>query len=157
MARRLSSYRLAAFGVVIRLRRMTTPQASLTAPDAEEITALARAAITALPQPYRAAAEQVALRIEDFASDQMLAELGCESPFELTGLYEGLPLTEKSVADQPLQPDMIWLFRRPILDEWIERGNVTLQELVTHVLVHELAHHFGWSDDEIGAIDPWWE
>ena len=136
---------------------MITPPAHLTAPDSAEIEALARAAISDLPLPYREAAAQVALRIEDFASDQMLAELGCESPFELTGLYEGLPLTEKSVSDQPLQPDMIWLFRRPILDEWIERGNVSLQELVAHVLVHELAHHFGWSDEEIGAIDPWWE
>lgn len=136
---------------------MTTPHAALTAPDADEINALALAAIAALPQPYRVAAEQIALRIEDFASDQMLAELGCESPFELTGLYEGIPLTEKSVSDQVLQPDVIWLFRRPILDEWIERGTVTLAALVTHVLVHELAHHFGWSDDEIGAIDRWWE
>ncbi len=136
---------------------MTTPHASLTAPDADEIEALARAAIADLPHPYRLAATQVALRIEDFASDDMLAELGVESPFELTGLYDGIPLTEKSVSDQPLQPDMIWLFRRAILDEWVERGNVTLQELISHVLVHELAHHFGWSDEEIAAIDPWWE
>ncbi len=136
---------------------MTTPHAALTAPDADQIEALARAAIAALPPPYRMAADQIALRIEDFASDQMLAELGCESPFELTGLYDGIPLTEKSVSDQPLQPDMIWLFRRPILDEWVERGTVTLQELVTHVLIHELAHHFGWSDAEIAAIDRWWE
>ena len=75
----------------------------------------------------------------------------------MTGLYDGTPLTEKSVSDQPLQPDLIWLFRRPILDEWVERGNVTLQELVAHVLIHELAHHFGWSDAEIAAIDRWWE
>ncbi len=136
---------------------MTKPHASLTAPDGAEIEALARAAIADLPQPYRIAAQHVALRIEDFASDDMLAELGVESPFELTGLYDGIPLTEKSVLDQVLQPDMIWLFRRPILDEWVERGNVSLQELVSHVLVHELAHHFGWSDAEIGAIDPWWE
>ena len=136
---------------------MTTPHASLTAPDADEIAALADAAIAVLPLPYRMAAGHVALRIEDFASDAMLAELGLESPFELTGLYDGIPLTEKSVSDQPLQPDLIWLFRRPILDEWVERGNVTLQELVAHVLIHELAHHFGWSDAEIAAIDRWWE
>ncbi len=136
---------------------MITLHASTVAPDADQIEALARAAIAELPQAYRLAAEQITLRIEEFASDTMLAELGCESPFELTGLYEGIPLTEKSVSDQPLQPDMIWLFRRPILDEWIERGTVTLQALVTHVLVHELAHHFGWSDAEIGAIDAWWE
>jgi predicted Zn-dependent protease with MMP-like domain len=75
----------------------------------------------------------------------------------LTGLYEGTPLTEKSVMDQPLGPDVIWLFRRPILDEWLDRGNVSLGELVAHVLIHELAHHFGWSDADIAAIDPWWE
>jgi hypothetical protein len=73
------------------------------------------------------------------------------------GLYDGVPLTEKSVSDQPQQPDAIWLFRRPILDEWADRGNVTLAELVSHVMVHELAHHFGWSDDDIARIDPWWE
>ena len=136
---------------------MTLPHANMTAPDADQIEALALAAIAELPLPYRRAAQHVALRIEDFASDAVLAELGCESPFELTGLYDGIPLTEKSVSDQPLQPDMIWLFSRAILDEWVERGNVTLQELVAHVLVHELAHHFGWSDAEIAAIDPWWE
>jgi predicted Zn-dependent protease with MMP-like domain len=66
-------------------------------------------------------------------------------------------LTEKSVFDTPEAPDIIWLFRRPILDEWAARGDVGLAELVGHVLVHELAHHFGWSDGDIAAIDPWWE
>ena len=84
-------------------------------------------------------------------------DMGVEDPFEITGLYDGIPLTEKSVTDQPGQPDTIWLFRRPILDEWSDRGNVSLGEMVTHVLVHELAHHFGWSDDDIAQIDPWWE
>lgn len=87
----------------------------------------------------------------------MLAGLGIEDPFELTGLYDGIPLTEKSVMDQPMGPDTVWLFRRAILDEWVDRGNVTLRELVAHVTVHEFAHHFGWSDDDIAAIDPWWE
>ena len=87
----------------------------------------------------------------------MLDELGIDDPFELTGLYDGMPLTEKSVMDQFPRADMIWLFRRAILDEWIERGNVDLRDLVAHVLVHELAHHFGWSDDDIAAIDRWWE
>ena len=63
----------------------------------------------------------------------------------------------KSSADQPQQPDTIWLFRRPILDEWADRGDEMLGHLVAHVLVHELAHHFGWSDDDIAAIDRWWE
>jgi predicted Zn-dependent protease with MMP-like domain len=133
------------------------PRPALTPPDLAEIEALARDAIARLPAPYRAAAAAVALRVEDFASDDQLDEVGAEDPFELTGLYEGTPLTEKSVADQPTRPDAIWLFRRPILDEWCERGDVPLGDIVAHVLIHELAHHFGWSDDEIAAIDPWWE
>ena len=102
-------------------------------------------------------ARQVLLRVEDFAPDDLLDEMDIESPFELTGLYDGIPLTEKSVMDQPSAPDVIWLFRRAILDEWAERGNVTLGDLVAHILVHELAHHFGWSDDDIARIDRWWE
>ena len=127
------------------------------APDAEMIEALAQSAIAALPEPYRAAAALVALRVEDLADPELLAALGIEDPFELTGLYDGTPLTEKSITDQPVQPDQIFLFRRAILDEWLERGDVSLAELVTHVFVHELAHHFGWSDDDIARIDPWWE
>ncbi len=134
---------------------MTMPNA--LAPDAAQIEALAHQAIAGLPDAYRRAALQIVLRVEDFAPEALLADLGCESPFDLTGLYEGTPLTEKSFSDQPLHPDLIWLFRRPILDEWIERGDVTLADLVTHVLVHELAHHFGWSDGDIAAIDRWWE
>ena len=128
-----------------------------TAPGLGEIEALADAALLLLPQPYQAAARDLVIRIEDFAPRRILLDMGVEDPFELTGLYDGIPLTEKSVSDQPEQPDTIWLFRRPMLDEWADRGNVSLGELVTHVLVHELAHHFGWSDDDIAHIDPWWE
>jgi predicted Zn-dependent protease with MMP-like domain len=128
-----------------------------TPPDAGEIEALARRAIAALPAVYAEAAGRIALRIEEFAPDRMLDEMGIEDAFDLTGLYDGIPLTEKSVMDQPIGPDTIWLFRRPILDEWIERSDVALSDLVAHVLVHELAHHFGWSDRDIAAIDRWWE
>jgi len=86
-----------------------------------------------------------------------MEELDLNDPFELSGLYEGIPMTEKSVMDQPMRPDTVWLFRRPILDEWCERGTVSLGDLVAHVTVHEFAHHFGWSDEEIAAIDKWWE
>jgi predicted Zn-dependent protease with MMP-like domain len=127
------------------------------APDAGEIEDMARVAIEALPEVYREAARAVALRVEDFAPEEMLDELNVEDPFELTGLYDGVPLTEKSVLDQPTRPDAIWLFRRAILDEWIGRGDVALFDLVAHVYVHELAHHFGWSDEEIARIDRWWE
>ncbi|HCY99029.1 MAG: neutral zinc metallopeptidase [Rhodobacterales bacterium RIFCSPHIGHO2_02_FULL_62_130] len=136
---------------------MTQASPDMIAPDTLLIEQLARDTIATLPEPFRAAATHIALRIADFASDDMLTVMGIEDPFELTGLYEGIPLTEKSVSDQPLQPDVIWLFRRPILEEWVDRGNVSLGELVTHVTIHELAHHFGWSDDDIASIDPWWE
>ncbi len=126
-------------------------------PDLDTIETLARAALADLPAPFDAAARSVALRVEDFASDAMLDDLGIDDPFALTGLYDGIPLTEKSVMDQPGGPDVIWLFRRAILDEWIGRDDIALGDLVTHVLVHELAHHLGWSDDDIAAIDRWWE
>lgn len=126
-------------------------------PSLDDIEALARAAINALPAEFRAAAIGVALRVEDFATDDILEEMDVEDPFDLTGLYDGTPLPEKSVMDQPDRPDTIWLFRRPILDEWIGRGDVALGELVTHVYVHELAHHLGWSDDDIATVDRWWE
>lgn len=136
---------------------MTEASHDTVAPDAVLIERLARQAIADLPQGYREAAAAVALRVEDFAPDYLLTDLQIEDPFELTGLYDGIPLTEKSALDQPWQPDTIWLFRRPILDEWVDRETVPLGRLVAHVLVHELAHHFGWSDEEIGQIDPWWE
>ncbi|MEZ5912311.1 MAG: metallopeptidase family protein [Paracoccaceae bacterium] len=137
---------------------MTDPAESpRTAPDLEMIERLARAAMAALPGPFAKAAAAISLRVEDFAPEDILAELGIDDPFELTGLYDGIPLTERSVTDQPVRPEAIWLFRRPILDEWAERGDVELDALVAHVLVHELAHHFGWSDADIAAIDRWWE
>ncbi|RMD92617.1 MAG: metallopeptidase family protein [Alphaproteobacteria bacterium] len=139
---------------------MRTPSPSrfaLPAPSLADIQEMAEATRAVLPEAFRAAAGAVALVVEDFPSEEILAEMGIDDPFELTGLYEGIPLTEKSVADQPLGPDMIRLFRRPILEEWIERGDVALDALVAHVLVHELAHHFGWSDADIAEIDRWWE
>lgn len=136
---------------------MTQIPSTAIAPDLSLIEQMAHEAVVSLPLPYRAAASQIVLRIEDFAPQDMLEAMGMQDPFALTGLYEGVPLTDKSVMDPSFHPDVIWLFRRPILDEWAERGTVSLQELVTHVLVHELAHHFGWSDEDIAQIDPWWE
>ncbi len=136
---------------------MTNPPSSSIAPTLALIEQLAHEAVSTLPEPFREPATHVRLRIEEFPDDEMVEELGLNDPFELTGLYEGIPLTEKSVSDQPTRPDVIWLFRRPILDEWADRGNVSIGDLVTHVVIHELAHHFGWSDEEIARIDPWWE
>jgi len=134
-----------------------TGWAGCAAPDLDTIAALAEAARAALPRHFGAEARAVAIRVEDFADAAMLADVGIEEPFELTGLYDGVALTERSVMDQPDRPDTIWLFRRPILDEWADRGDVSLGRLVAHVYVHELAHHFGWSDEDIAAIDRWWE
>ncbi|QFU09509.1 Possibl zinc metallo-peptidase [Rhodobacteraceae bacterium THAF1] len=130
---------------------------ALTAPDLADIERLALAARDALSPDFKRPAMQVALRVEDFADEDMLDELELENAFQLTGMYEGIPLIEKSSFDQPMRPDTIWLFRRPILDEWAERGDVTLGALVSHVYIHELAHHFGWSDADIARIDRWWE
>ncbi|PQO24574.1 neutral zinc metallopeptidase [Rhodobacteraceae bacterium WD3A24] len=131
--------------------------AGLAAPGLADFEALAQRAIAALPARFRAAAQGIAVRVEDFAPDAMLADLDLDDPFELTGLYDGIPLTERSVMDQPTGPDTIWLFRRPILDEWAHRGDVALGELITHVYIHELAHHLGWSDADIATVDRWWE
>jgi predicted Zn-dependent protease with MMP-like domain len=137
---------------------MTLPDpAEMQAPGLDAFEEMAEAARAALPAPYAAAARAVVLRVEDFAPDWMLDEMGIEDAFELSGLYDGIPMTEKSVADQPQQPDTVWIFRRAILDEWAARGDVALGALVTHVVVHEFAHHFGWSDEDIATIDRWWE
>lgn len=125
------------------------------APTLDEIEEIARETVANLPPAFRAEAEKVAIVVADFAEEEMLKDLDMEA-FDLTGLYDGVPLTEKSNWDVPQGPDTVWLFRRPILDEWAERGNVTIADLVAHVTIHEFAHHFGWSDDDIAAIDQWW-
>ncbi|MCG6904686.1 MAG: metallopeptidase family protein [Rhodobacter sp.] len=135
---------------------MEHPNAPWLAPDLAAFETMAQQALADIPEPFRAAARNVAIRVEDFADDTLLAAMDMADPFELTGLYEGIPLTDKSSFDQPDRPDVIWLFRRPILDEWADRGTVPLGDLIAHVLVHELAHHFGWSDDDIAAVDAWW-
>lgn len=127
------------------------------APSLDEIEAMAREVMGRLPDSFAPHARDVVLKVEDLADDDVLDELQIDDPLELTGLYDGIPLTEKSVSEPQHFPDTVWLFRRAILDEWVERGNVTLTELVAHVVVHELAHHFGWSDEDVARIDRWWE
>jgi predicted Zn-dependent protease with MMP-like domain len=129
------------------------PFADRAAPTLDDFSALAQAAFAALPKQFRDMAGDVVFRISDFADEEMLAELGIEDPFELTGLYSGLDLAHQSVLVTPQASPMVFLFRRPILDEWAENGEVTLGELVTHVLVHEIGHHFGLSDDDIHHIE----
>jgi len=126
-------------------------------PSLAEFERLAQKAVDALPPAFRAPASEVVLLVVDWPPDHILDEMGLEDARDLTGLYEGVPLTEKSQFDQPLGPDTVWIFREPILKEWRDRGDVALPDLVAHVVVHEFAHHFGWSDDDIAAIDRWWE
>jgi len=106
-----------------------------------------------LPAQFAAHLGDVVLQVEEFADPALLAEMGIEDPFELSGVYEGLPLYEKSVSHSGTMPDRIRLFRQPILDEWIGRGDVTLEDLVSHVLVHEVGHHFGLSDDTMHWLE----
>ena len=127
------------------------------APSIADLESLAKQAFLALPDAVRERCDTLIIRVEEEADDETLAGMRIENPYDLTGLYDGVPLTEKSVADPVPRADVVWLYRRAILWEWIERADVTLEELVTHVLVHEIAHHFGWSDDEIARIDRWWE
>ncbi len=129
----------------------------MTETDPDAFLRLAEAAQDSLPDPFRTAAAEIVLRVVDWPPAEMLADLEIEDPLELTGLYDGIPLTEKSVSHPAPFPDTVWLFREPILEEWRARGDVDLSDLVTHVWVHEIAHHFGWSDEDIAVIDPWWE
>ncbi len=122
------------------------------APSLLEIEALARAALARLPEPFAAHLGDVLLVVEDFADVETLAAMGMADPFELTGLYEGVPLGEKHNASGTM-PDRIRLFRSPILDEWIARGDETLEHLVAHVVIHEVGHHFGLSEDDIEALE----
>jgi predicted Zn-dependent protease with MMP-like domain len=123
------------------------------APSLDDLAALAEAAFAALPEGFRKMTGDVIFRVDDFPDAEVLDALGIEDAFELTGLYQGVDLSRRSVFDPSPQPSMVFLYRRPILDEWAERGEVTLEELVSHVLVHEIGHHFGLSDAQIEAIE----
>lgn len=132
---------------------MTQLWTDRAAPSLDDLAALARAAFDALPEPFRGLAGEVVIRIDDFADDETLAALGMEDPFELTGLYHGVDLGRRDEMGPAAEPARIFLYRRPILDEWTERGDVALGDLVAHVLIHEIGHHFGLTDDDIDAIE----
>jgi predicted Zn-dependent protease with MMP-like domain len=123
------------------------------APSLDELAALAEAAFKRIPAPFRQAVGDVEFRVEDFADDETLDALGIEDPFELSGLYHGPSLANRSVFDPQPAVSRIFLYRRPILDEWVERHEVTLGALVEHVLIHEIAHHLGLSDADIHRIE----
>lgn len=122
------------------------------APSLADIEALAEDAYRRLPEHFRALCEGLVIRVEDFPTEEVLDTMGAESEFDLLGLFQGVGLPFRSEAAPVQMPNMIWLYRRPILDYWTEHEE-TLDHLVTHVLVHEIGHHFGLSDEDMEAIE----
>ena len=124
----------------------------MTPPTADDIANLADRALAAIPARLAEHVRGVGISVEELPDEETLDELGLESAWELTGLYRGVPLIERSVSDIARPPDLIFLYRQPILLEWIETGE-DLFRLVRNVLVHEVAHHFGFSDADIAALE----
>jgi predicted Zn-dependent protease with MMP-like domain len=129
-----------------------TDWSKLEAPSLAEFEAIADAAFRRLPGRFRALTGDLLIRVEDFPTDGVLDAMRIESPFDLLGLYSGVDLARKSVMDIASLPDMVFLYRRPILDYWAEHEE-TLGHIVTHVLVHEIGHHFGLSDADMEHIE----
>ncbi len=130
-----------------------TDWASLQAPSLAEFERLAEEAFARLPEDFRRMCEGVVVRVDDFPDDETLDQMGFDSPFDLLGLFRGVGLAQAGAGLQTGQfPNMIWLYRRPLLDYWAEHEE-TLGTLVTHVLVHEIGHHFGLSDADMEAIE----
>ncbi len=128
------------------------PTINVIAPTLADFEELARQALEQIPTRMRVKMENVAIRIEEFPDAEVVAEMELESPFDILGLYRGVSLDRKSYFDAATEPDMVFLYRRPILDYWCE-GTDTLDTVVRHVLIHEIGHHFGFSDDDMAAIE----
>lgn len=124
----------------------------IAVPDADAMEQIARQAIAAMPELFRQHLDGVSVHVEEFADSETLKDLGIESRWGLLGVYQGRPLTEQSVWDSGTLSPRIRLFRRPLLAEWSQTGE-DLHDLIVHVLVHEVGHHFGYSDEEMEAID----
>ena len=123
------------------------------APASADIERLAEAAFAQLPAAFRALCQGLVIHVVDFPDDETLDEMGAESEFDLLGLFRGRGMAQRSAVDETgAMPNMVWLYRRPLLDYWCE-GEDTLGAVVTHVLVHEIGHHFGLSDADMAAIE----
>src|SRR5262245_15547910 len=128
------------------------PDRALKAPTLADLERMAREEFGRLPAQFRALCADLVIRVDDFATDEALNRLGIEDAFDLLGLFEGVGLPFQSIGDSGRMPNMIWLYRRPILDYWAEHDE-TLSAVVTHVLIHEIGHHFGLSDADMEAIE----
>ncbi|MBV8917829.1 metallopeptidase family protein [Bradyrhizobium sp.] len=124
----------------------------LKAPSLADMEATAHELFARLPARFRVLCEGLIIRVEDFPTNEVLDEMEATSEFDLLGLFQGLGLPHQSSSDIPRLPNMIWLYRRPILDYWAEHEEA-LGDIVRHVLVHEIGHHFGLSDDDMEAIE----
>ena len=124
----------------------------LKAPSLEQFETLAIEAFRRLPRKFRELCADLVIRVEDFATDEVLDHLGARSEFDVLGLFQGVGLPFRSQSAPVQLPNMIWLYRRPILDYWSEHDE-TLGDIVKHVLVHEIGHHFGMSDADMEAIE----
>jgi predicted Zn-dependent protease with MMP-like domain len=134
---------------------MTTEVASwpaIKAPSLADMETMAHRLFDGLPSRFRELCGDLVIRVEDFPDDDVLDEMEAESEFDLLGLFRGIGLPFRSVSDSAVMPNMIWLYRRPILDYWAEHDE-TLGAIVKHVLVHEIGHHFGLSDADMEAIE----
>ncbi len=132
--------------------RYDEPRDFGTPPSLAEMESVAYQEFDRIPEELRSRCVGVAIRVEDFPDDEVLDDMGIESPFDLMGLYQGIPLTEQSTLDIRHQPDIVLLYRRPILDYWCE-GTDDLRAVVRHVLIHEIGHHFGFSDEDMERIE----
>ena len=121
-------------------------------PSLDDLEAMATQALAELPAEFRQHLGDIVFRVQDFPDDETLETLGLESPFDLLGLYHGVDMARKSFMDPHPGVDQIYLYRRPILDYWVHEGH-HLADIVRHVLVHEIGHHFGLSDDDMHAIE----
>ncbi len=121
-------------------------------PTLADIDEMARAALEILPEPLRKLTEGVVVQVQDFPDDDICAEMELESPFDILGLYQGISIAEQQVEQSGTLPNMVFLYRRPILDYWCETGE-ELRHVVLHVLIHEIGHHFGFTDDDMEAIE----
>ena len=130
-----------------------SPLGSLTAPSLSDFEVLADQAFRGLPGKFRELCGQIVIRVEDFPSDEVLDDMEAETPFDLLGLFQGVGLAQDgAVPETGRMPNMVFLYRRPMLDYWAEHEE-TLGAIVTHVLVHEIGHHFGLSDADMEAIE----
>jgi len=125
---------------------------TMKAPSLAELELLAEDAFRRLPEKFRLLCEGLVIRVEDFPTEEVLDHLGAQTEYDLLGLFQGVGLPFRSESLSGQMPNMIWLYRRPILDYWAEHDEA-LGNIIIHVLVHEIGHHFGLSDDDIEAIE----